>query len=320
MIRAWRSGRQRCDSPDVCAATWTLEPDTVWLDLVDPGREEELAIERALGMSLPTREEMAEIEASSRLYREDGGVFMTANVLYNSDAEIPASGPVTFVLTRGPLVTIRYFDPRPFKLLTDKLERDPDLCADGPTVFLNLMEAVIDRTADVLEKKALEADELSARIFGDDRTRGFEHLLTRLGRLQAANARIEESLSGLSRVFAFAGLDERLKATPAAREHLRSLSRDAQSLISHAHSVAANISFQLSAALGLINIEQSSIIKIFSVAAVAFLPPTLIASVYGMNFDFMPELASPWGYPAALVAMVVSAVAPLVWFHKKGWL
>jgi magnesium transporter len=141
-----------------------------------------------------------------------------------------------------------------------------------------------------------------------------------LGRAHIANARIEQSLAGLARIFAFAALDDRIEQHADAREHLNSLARDAQSLIAHNQSVAASIDFQLSAALGLINIEQSSIIKIFSVAAVAFLPPTLIASIYGMNFAHMPELPQAWGYPAALAAMVVSAILPLAWFKKKGWL
>jgi magnesium transporter len=121
------------------------------------------------------------------------------------------------------------------------------------------------------------------------------------------------------RIFAFIGLDERLSSSEA-KAHLRSLTRDAESLVLHNQSVASSINFQLSAALGLINIEQSSIIKIFSVAAVAFLPPTLIASIYGMNFSHMPELSQPWGYPLAVAAMVLSAILPLAWFRHKGWL
>ncbi|RZL53221.1 MAG: magnesium transporter, partial [Variovorax sp.] len=124
---------------------------------------------------------------------------------------------------------------------------------------------------------------------------------------------------GLNRIFAFVGTDERIDSGQD-RAHLRSLSRDVESLTAHNQSVAASINFQLSAALGLINIEQSSIIKIFSVAAVAFLPPTLIASIYGMNFDHMPELHWPIGYPLAVTAMLISAVLPLLWFKHKGWL
>jgi magnesium transporter len=163
--------------------------------------------------------------------------------------------------------------------------------------------------------------EVGEEIFAErGRATSFEPFINRLGRARLANARLEQSLAGLMRAFVFLGLDDRVEKDPEAREHLASLTRDARSLTDHNHAVAASIDFQLNAALGLINIQQSSIIKIFSVAAVAFLPPTLIASIYGMNFDHMPELARPWAYPAALVAMVVSAVLPLAWFKRRGWL
>lgn len=320
MIRVYRPGCRTCEPHVGDAAAWNLPPDTVWIDLVNPTPDEDRAVEAALGLSVPTREEMAELEASSRLYRENGATYVTADIIHHGDADTPGLDPVTFVLTAGPLVTIRYFDPKPFALLLDKLDRDPGLCGTGADLFLHLMEAVIDRASDVLSTNAAKVEAVSNHVFSGRKTVGFEKLITRLGRAHIANARIEQSLSSLARIFAFVALDGRIEQQPETREHLNSLTRDAQSLISHNQAVAASIDFQLSAALGLINIEQSSIIKIFSVAAVAFLPPTLIASIYGMNFDHMPELPQAWGYPAALVAMVVSAILPLAWFRRKGWL
>ena len=320
MIRVCRSGGGTCEPHIGEAAAWTLPPDAVWIDLVNPTADEDRAVETALGLSVPTRDEMVELEASSRLYRENGATYVTADVIQHGDADMPGLEPVTFVLTAGPLVTVRYFDPRPFAMLQDKLERDPRLCGAGADVFLHLMEQIIDRASDVLSTNAAKVEGVSNHVFSGRKTVGFEKLITQLGRAHIANARIEQSLAGLARIFAFAALDDRIERQADAREHLNSLARDAQSLITHNQAVAASIDFQLSAALGLINIEQSSIIKIFSVAAVAFLPPTLIASIYGMNFAHMPELPQVWGYPAALVAMVVSALLPLAWFKKKGWL
>jgi len=320
LIRVYRSGARTCDPHAGDASAWTLPPGAVWIDLVGPTPEEDRAVERALGLSVPTREEMAELEASSRLYRESGATYVTADILHHGEADMPGLDPVTFVLTEGPLVTIRYVDPRPFTLLLEKLDRDPALCGTGADLFLHLMEAIIDRASDVLAANAATVEAVSGQVFSGRKTVGFEKLITRLGRAHIANARIEQSLAGLARIFAFVALDDRIEQQPDTREHLGSLTRDAQSLIAHNQAVAASINFQLSAALGLINIEQSSIIKIFSVAAVAFLPPTLIASIYGMNFDHMPELPQAWGYPAALVAMVISALMPLAWFKKKGWL
>lgn len=320
MIRVYRTSCNAWEPAAVEPALWTLPADALWIDLVEPTADEDAAVERALGLSIPTRAEMAELEASSRLYREDGATYVTADLIRNGDDEIPSIDPVTFVLTRGPLVTIRYFEPKPFSMLTDKLQRDPGVCTTGPDMFLHLMEAVVDRASDILARNAARVEAVSNHVFSGRKTVGFEKLITKLGRANIANARIEQSLAGLARIFAFVGIDERIDSAPDARAHLKSLSRDAASLIAHSQAVAASINFQLSAALGLINIEQSSIIKIFSVAAVAFMPPTLIASIYGMNFRHMPELPEVWGYPAALVAMAVAAVLPLLWFKKKGWL
>jgi len=319
VIRVYRSGRAACDPPIAGPAEWALPPDAVWIDLFEPTPEEDAAVEKALGLSIPTRAEMAELEASSRVYRENGATYATADIITHGDDPAPGLEPVTFVLTDGPLVTVRYTDPRPFAMLLEKLGREPALCASGTDLFLHLMEAVIDRTSDVLSKNAVRVEGIAAQIFSDRKAVGFDRLITKLGHAQMADARIDQSLAGLARIFAFVGVDERAE-TDDARAHLRSLSRDAESLMAHSQSVAVAINFQLSAALGLISIEQSSIIKIFSVASVALLPPTLIASIYGMNFDFMPELSRPWGYPAALVAMVVSVTVPLAWFRKKGWL
>jgi len=319
MIRLYRSGSTVVEASNV-GRGWVLPPDVLWIDLFRPTREEETAVEAALKLGLPTPEEMAELEASSRLFRENGAVFLIADLMHHGDDDLPALAPTTFVITDGPLVTIRYVDPKPFSMLDDRLDREPTLCGCGRQVFLNLMEAVIDRLSDVLSGNAANVESMSGQVFAQRKTVGFDRLITKLGRAHMANARIEQSLSGLARIFAFLGPDDRFEKDAEIREHLRSLGGDAASLIAHAQAVAASINFQLSAALGLINIEQSSIIKIFSVAAVAFMPPTLIASIYGMNFNHMPELRWMAGYPLAILVMLIAAITPLLWFRKKGWL
>lgn len=320
MIRIYRSGCAACEGVEMVGTDWTLPPDTLWIDLIEPTREEDVAIEKALSLSIPTREEMSELEASSRLYRENGATYVTADIIHNSEMELPTVDPVTFILTHGPLVTIRYFDPRPFTMFTDKLEREPSLCESGADMFLNLMEAIIDRASEVLSRTAHKVEGVSTHIFsGSDTTVGYRHLITKLGRAQIANSRIEQSLAGLSRVFAFVALDERLEMNADKREHLKSLGRDASSLLAHSQAVAAGITFQLSATLGLINIQQSSIFKVFSLVTVALMPPTLIGAIYGMNFEHMPELTWWWGYPLALGLMALSSAIPLLWFKRKGW-
>lgn len=299
---------------------WQLPPDAVWLELIEPTRAEELLVEQALGILLPTREEMAEIEASSRLYQEDGATFMTATILHNSDAEDPSSSPVTFVLTADRLVTIRYIQPRAFTLFAAQAERQPGLFPTGAHVFLGLLDAVIDRIADILERTSSEVETSSRAIFKRPRENRFEHILADLGRGQSLNAKARDSLVSLARLISFASLSDQIEANRDHRDHLKSLQRDVQSLTDHSSYLSSNITFLLDAALGLINIEQNAIIKIFSVAAVVFLPPTLVASIYGMNFEHMPELKFVHGYPMALILMVLSAVVPLWWFRKKGWL
>lgn len=320
MIRCYDVARSEHVILENDLETWTLDPSVIWIDLLTPTPQEDRAVERALGLSIPTRAEMAELEASSRLYREDGAVFVTADIIQNGDSDLPSLEPVTFILTDGPLVTVRYVDPRPFAILREKMAREPGVCTSGPALFLHLMEAVIDRASDILSANAAKCEAVAAHIFTPGRTVGFERLIRKLGRGHMANARIEQSLSGLARLFAYVTPDERIERLPEARDHLKSLSADAASLIAHNQAIAASIDFQLSAALGLINIEQSSIIKIVSLASAVILPPTLIASIYGMNFAHMPELAVPWAYPAVLGAMLISAVAPLIWFRRRGWL
>ncbi|MBJ7485900.1 magnesium transporter CorA family protein [Brevundimonas sp.] len=320
MIRVYRTGCLACDPVLTDLADWTLPDDAIWIDLVDPSLEEDKAIETALSLSIPTRAEMAELEASSRLYRESGATYVTADIIHNGDGDMPSVDPVTFVLTHGPLVTIRYFDPKPFAILADRIERDPELCGSGAEMFLHLMEAIIDRASDILSINATRVEGISNHVFAEGKTVGFHRLIGKLGRAHIVNTRIEQSLAGLARVFAYVSLDERIEHVPDARDHLRSLSGDAASLLQHNQSVAAGINFQLSAALGLINIDQSSIVKVFSVATTCLMPPTLIGAIYGMNFDHMPELRWIDGYPLAILAMVISGIAPLLWFRRKGWL
>lgn len=305
--------------PVVVTDGWTLPEGALWLDLLDPTREEELAAEEALGLSLPTREEMAEIESSSRLYRDDGAVFMTASILAHSDARVPTIGPVTFVLTNNRLITIRYIEPRAFTLFHQQLERDPEACNSGTGVFMALLDVLIDRLADVLEKAVAEVESMSTAVFHRPDKIDFRSIMDRLGKAQGVNAKIRESAASLMRMLIYAGGADSV-ASEAAREHISSLQHDLASVTDHSGYLSGNITFLLDAALGLINIEQNGIIKFFSVAAVVFLPPTLVASYFGMNFKYMNIFVWPGGEAMAAGLMIVSVVVPLMWFRRKGWL
>ncbi|MDP1738473.1 MAG: magnesium transporter CorA family protein [Caulobacter sp.] len=298
---------------------WVLPGDGAWIDLTNPNRAEELLAEKALGILLPTREEMAEIEASSRLYQEDGASFMTAFVLVGADGDDPALQPVTFVLAKGRLVTIRYVEPRAFIAYAAQAERDADFCQGGVEAFLGLLDAIVDRVADILEKTSAEVEVISTDIFRPTRQGGFKPILRRLGRSQSISAKARGSLVSLARLLSFASLADDIADGKEHRDRLRSLQRDVQSLTDHSAYLTENVTFLLDSAVGLINTDQNEIMKVFSIWAVVLMPPTLIGSVYGMNFVHMPELRWIGGYPLALGLMIVAMLIPIWWFRKRGW-
>jgi magnesium transporter len=296
---------------------WRPPQDALWLDLLDPTREEELAVEEALGLELPTREEMREIEPSSRLYQANGATYMTATLLARRDGDGRTDAPVTFVLAKGLLITIRYAELKAFDLFAERAQSLG--VASSASCLFNLLDAVVERLADLLENTGEAVEAVSTAIFSRPKGAQFEALLTDLARAQSLTSMTRNSLVSLARVFSFAGLAPEIAADPECLAHLKTLQRDGQSLTEHAGFQSSHIAFLLDAALGLINIEQNGIIKFFSVAAVILMPPTLVASVYGMNFHHMPELSWRVGYPMALGMMAVSAIVPILWFKRRGW-
>ena len=308
-----------------------LDAELVWVDLLSPTAGEQRAVEALLGLAIPTLEEMQEIELSARLYQEDKAEFMTMTALASLDGEEPVKTPVTFILKQQVLVTVRWSDLRPILAFQTRAARLRDiLSGTGEQVMVGILEAFTDRTADALEKAGNEIDQLSRGVFLTKRqkvakmTHDLQLVIQHLGRKAELLTMVQESLISVGRV---ASYHTALELTPAkdavsreTRSMLKAVQRDALALGEHARSLIDRVNFLLDATLGLINLEQNQIIKIFSVAAVVFLPPTLVASIYGMNFDHMPELSWPLGYPFALGVMVISAVVPYLFFKRKGWL
>ncbi|WP_454184717.1 magnesium/cobalt transporter CorA [Parvibaculum sp. MBR-TMA-1.3b-4.2] len=298
----------------------------VWLDLVNPTDAEEADIEKRLGIDVPTREEMEEIEISSRLYNEDGAAFMTATLPAQADGDDPQMLPVTFVLAANRLITVRYHEPRAFQTFPQRAEKLAMGCETGEGVLVALLEAIVDRLADILERAGREIDIISRDIFRHkgakpSKSQDFQKVLETIGRKGDLISNIRDSLVTLERLIGFLGQGAiQRKTDKETRERIKTLSRDVRSLSDHDSFLSQKITFLLDATLGMVNIEQNAIIKIFSVAAVVFLPPTLIASIYGMNFEHMPELEWLLGYPFALGLMVLSAVLPYLFFKNRGWL
>ncbi len=299
-----------------------LPEGTVWVDLLTPTREEEVLVERWLSIEVPTRDEMQEIETSSRLYVEDGALVMTMSVLSRPTSDEPEAASVTFILVGGKLLTVRYVDPMPFAHFIQRIKRQPSMAQSGERALLGLLEQISEYLADVLEGATFDLEGLSRNIFkstkSDQDTANFNEAIGRIGHVGDLATKAKGSLLNLTRLLLF--LAAQADVDKEVRDRMKTLMQDANSLDEHARFLSAKVSFVLDATLGLINLEQNKIIKMFSVAAVVFLPPTLIASIYGMNFKFMPELEWAHGYPLALGLMILSGAIPLWFFWRKKWL
>ncbi|KQT86378.1 magnesium transporter [Aurantimonas sp. Leaf443] len=328
-----------------------IPPECVWIDLTNPTREEEAAVEALCALEVPTREEMREIEVSSRLYSEDDADFMTASVVHGLDSGRPSFAPVTFILAGGRLVTLRYSEPKSFSIFAAKLCREinnhhrvipvggtdpvrPMTNGNGlekpPTadqILIGLLETVVDRIADLLETISADLDRIGDDIFAaSDGTKPtgtaeFKRILRRIGAAGDLSSRVREGLATIDRLLPFLQLVlDRRKPTKEAKLRVKAMVRDITSLNDFVSFLSNKTTFLLDTTVGMISIEQNAIIKIFSVGAVAFMPPTLVASIYGMNFEHMPELGWTFGYPYALALMVLSAIVPLLFFRRKNWL
>lgn len=297
----------------------------VWLDIHAPTKAEELDIENLLAINLPTHEKMHEIETSSRLYCEKGIFYITATLITKIGTDDPETHSVTFIIKDDKLITLRYSQPKVFSVYLKRLSLGQvEPIHQGFDIFLGLMETIIDLLSDNLEMIGHGLDKISQSVFQKtsnihDGTTNLQQLLKSLGRYGDLNGKLRESLISLSRVFSYLLLSGG-KYKQTHKEILETYSKDISSLTEHATYVSARVNLLLDATLGMINIEQNAIIKIFSVAAVVFLPPTLIASIYGMNFKHLPELNWSYGYPLALILMILSAVLPYLYFKKKSWL
>lgn len=305
-------------------ADQSVPDDPVWIDLVNPDEVELRQLPQNLNIALPSREESWRNHALNRLYTRDGTAYMTATLL--DEAEPRRCSAVTLILTPDFLITLRDTDSPPFLQLQERLLLSPKAFGGSLDVLMALLEILILRTAAHAEEVITGLDHLSARIFSDH---GFEgdrrppseimhEVLKSLGLYADLNSRIHESTQSLHRLSTY--LTHSLGADDACARTLKALSRDAQSVAEQSTFLSGKISFQLDAALGMINVEQNQIAKIFSIMAVFFLPPALVAGIYGMNFDHMPELHWAIGYPLALGLMGIAVLVPYWIFRRRGWL
>lgn len=304
--------------------TLLLPENALWVDMVAPDTQEEAAMEAALKLDVPTREDMKGIEFSNRFFKEGDALFMTAALISGTDTDEPVSQPVSFILTQGKLITVRYHDPRAFRIFEERIKRVQEECSSSESVLMHLLETIVDRLSDPLENMAASLDVISRQVFQNQKTKrkkshDFQRLLRTVGRKGDLNSKVKEALVSLDRLITFLRYNLKDNEKNYANR-LALIEQDIRSLTDQAHFISNKINFILEATLGMVNIEQNAIIKFFSVAAVIFLPPTLIASIYGMNFANMPELQWAGGYHMTLVAMLMSAVLPYMYFKYRGWL
>ncbi len=312
----------------VCRQLGPNEPipqGAIWIDLVEPTMEEDKRVQAFVGVAVPTKADPDYTEPPEAHYAENGVRYLHA--LFISEPEdTPDVTGVTFVLCPTTLVTVRYYPVESFDLFSQKLCKSPGQALFPDAVAVGLINTALNRSARALTKAGESLDQIASAVFrakGDQssRNRIYSDTLSALGREDEKISNLRESMVSVERLLLFLIGEGGAERSPKpVREATKTALRDLQSLEEDASFKAQKVQFLLDATLGLINLAQNDIIKLFSVLAVIFMPPTVIASIYGMNFKEMPELEWRWGYPLALVLMVCAAIGPYLFFRWKRWL
>lgn len=309
-----------------------MPPGIVWIDLLDATQAEIAAVERITRLHLPTLAELSEIETSSRLRTKDGVLYLSAPLVYRSlpinQQSVPYTTPVGFVLSRELLVTVRFAPLVAFTNFAGDAASADTAHPSSAGAFLGLIDAIVDRLADVLESVGADLDQISQRVFRTDPSVGkparedadLREILRRIGRNGDLTSKIRDSLLGISRIVPYTAAVGAAWIAPELLPRLEVQRQDIVSLSDYDMHLTNKVQLLLDATLGLINIEQNNIIKVLTVVSVVGVPPTFFASLYGMNFHNMPELSWTYGYQYGLALILLSAIGPLVWFKVRGWL
>ena len=293
-----------------------LPCDAVWVDLVDPTPDLRARVESTYDVRLPDDEEIGEIEATSRFYMDEDGMHIHSVFLHDFE-ETPVNVTVAFIQKNGCLFTLHSEKLATFRLFRLAARHQPELARNGISILLGLFENKVDHLADILESTYTGLNRVSQVVLGQTENH-IEQQLESIARFEDITGKARLSLLDAQRAISFIQRHSRLDAE--AVERSQDLLRDIDSLLPHTSFLFDKVNFLMSAVQGFINIKQNNIIKIFSIAAVVFLPPTLVASIYGMNFHVLPELSWEFGYPLALLLMLLSGIAPYWYFKRRGWL
>jgi magnesium transporter len=304
-----------------------LKSDGVWIDLLDPSEEERARVEKAHGIRVPARAELEEIESSSRLSRDGNVLYMNMPVAtLDGDGTIMPS-PMGFVLSDKVVITIHFAKLHTTSAVLDRLDSATD-AVSAPDVFAMVIEGVVDFSADQLEKIAAEMTAISQRVFRrvdapqpniKEMHKILRSMLSAIGYAGEHLSQIRESLLGLQRIITYTLETCRSWDETEFLARLDTARHDLQSLIEHETHLSDKAQFLLDANLGFINTEQNDIFKVLTIVSVVGIPPTLIASMYGMNFHYMPELGWHYGYAYGLGLIALSTIVPMLWFKWRGW-
>ena len=298
-----------------------IHPDgKVWIDLLNPDEADNKQAHLDCGKRIPTKEQLSEVESSSRHFIEDGAIYLSLPMIYRDKQDHPHLTPVGFIVTPDRLVTIRFVDLRAFETAREAAKvRHP---GTGYEAFTEVIEAIVDTEADILEHLGDELEKLNQEVFIDTDERRptsvMRNILRRLGRCGEKLGKLRHSLATLARISAFV-VDHGSKLDQGLVDRLNATRDDVDSLAHFQEALTNKSQFLLDAALGFINIDQNDVIKVLTVVSVVGVPPTLVASIYGMNFKNMPELDWHYGYPYALGLIVLTTALPLLWFKWKKW-
>ncbi|AXR00273.1 magnesium/cobalt transporter CorA [Pseudoalteromonas piscicida] len=287
-----------------------------WIDTINPTEEERVALANTLYITLPGADDVEEIEASSRCFIDSEGLHVHALFMSPNDGRFNTV-TVACLLQKNCLLTIRDDELADFRLLRLRARKGQVACDNPKQLLVTLFDQKVENHADMLEDMHHQLEKLSAYVLEEEDS-DLEEAVSRISRLEDANGKVRLCLMDTQRNISF--LMRHVGVQSEERETLREVTRDIETLMSHCAFLFDKVNFLMDSTQGFINIEQNQIIKTFSIASVVFLPPTVVASVYGMNFNNMPELNWAWGYPFAIAIMLLSGFAPYLFFKHKGWL
>jgi magnesium transporter len=306
----------------------SLPGEVIWIDLVSPTEEEKEFVKDRSGVTVPSFDALREIESSSRLIVENGVIFLSTPLVAKSDTEDPFLTPAGFILTPALLITVRFTELVTFDVVVERIRRDETL-GNSAGVFTALMDTLVDRGADLLERLAGELDQISRSLFRGDpnsprhlvrSTEALRRALSTVGMIGDRLAQARDVLLGVGRIVPFVLSTGSEWIGPEFAARLQAVVTDVASLRSYEDQLSDKVQFMLDAVLGFITIEQNDLFKVLTIVSVVGIPPTIVVGIYGMNFKLMPELTWAWGYPFGLAMIALSAVIPLIWFKWRGWL